>query len=190
MATRISINKKKAFLKDFLENNQLKRHESLWILNYLLNHELILNKVHFVEAAEKTVRGIIISTVDSTGIPFAFYKEYKKFTNPEQAFHDIRLNWHSELYIELNFPDAWNDSSYLSVLEDNPFYSWNDHIDYEVLQKAEDGMDSFLYEFYKMRLEEAIAEAVDENDEEAFSENAKVLNELQENFQYGGEQYE
>lgn len=182
----ITIEKKKVFLQHFMERYQPKQYESLWILHYIANHELLLNKVHFVEMAKKALRSMTISTVDSTEVPFVYYKEYKAFTNPEQAFHDMRLNWEQDMYIELHFPDAWRDSLYLSVLEDNPFYPWNENVSDEVSAEAAEGMDALLYEIYHERIELAIEQAIDRNDEAAFKKHSYYLNFLYENFQHGG----
>ena len=36
------------------------------------------------------------------------------------------MNWRKALYLECVFPEAWQTSQYLSVLEDNPFAPWNE----------------------------------------------------------------
>ena len=57
MYSRVQLKDKKKFLKWFLQRYQMKRRESMWILNYLLNHDIVLNKTKFVEEANKTPRG-------------------------------------------------------------------------------------------------------------------------------------
>ena len=42
------------------------------------------------------------------------------------------MNWRKALYLECVFPEAWQTSQYLSVLEDNPFAPWNEQVDQEV----------------------------------------------------------
>lgn len=40
MYSRVQLKDKKKFLKWFLQSYQMKRRESMWILNYLLNHDI------------------------------------------------------------------------------------------------------------------------------------------------------
>jgi len=122
MNIQISLEAKKIFLGWFLDRHQLKRRESMWILNYLLNHDIVLNKVHFIEAAEKTPRGMMMSTMGTNTEPFLFYKNGTLFSDPEQAFHEVRLNWQEDMYIELVFSEPWKSAEYLTVLEDNPYF--------------------------------------------------------------------
>ena len=51
MAAPISVNEKKEFVRWFLNNYQLKRRECVWILNYLMSHDQLMEKVHCVENA-------------------------------------------------------------------------------------------------------------------------------------------
>ena len=75
MATPVSVNEKKEFIRWFLNNYQLKRRECVWILNYLLSHDQLMEKVHFVEHAEYCPRGIVMSTQCVDDVPFRFYKD-------------------------------------------------------------------------------------------------------------------
>ena len=45
----------------WLVNTVPLEEEKLWILNYLLTHDAILNNVHFVENVEKTDRGSVVA---------------------------------------------------------------------------------------------------------------------------------
>ena len=92
-----SLEDKKNFISWFVSNHALKRREALWILNYLLNHELLLKQVHFVERVDCTPKGMWFSTDKAPDESFYFYKSGVRFNNPEQAFHDIRLNWNLKI---------------------------------------------------------------------------------------------
>lgn len=50
----VSLSEKKKFLTWLVNTVPFGRREVLWILNYLLTHDAILNNVHFVENVEKT----------------------------------------------------------------------------------------------------------------------------------------
>lgn len=61
MNTPVSVNEKKDFVKWFLNNYQLKQRECVWILNYLMSHDQLMHKVHFVEHAKYCPRGLVMS---------------------------------------------------------------------------------------------------------------------------------
>ena len=121
MTTPVSVNEKKEFIRWFLNNYQLKRRECVWILNYLISHDQLMAKVHFVEDAEHCPRGIIMSTQCVDDIPFRFYKNSVMTTDAEKSFHDIRLNRDQDIYIELKFKEAHKSYQYAAVLEPNPY---------------------------------------------------------------------
>ena len=62
MNAPVSVNEKKDFIRWFLNHYQLKRRECVWILNYLMSHDQLMEKVHFVEQAQYCPRGIIMSS--------------------------------------------------------------------------------------------------------------------------------
>lgn len=179
MNSGITLEEKKNFLAWFLDRYQLKRRESMWILNYLLNHDIVLNKVHFVEAADKTPRGILMSTIGDVRDSFQFYKDGHLFDNPEQAFHEVRLNWHSHLYIELFFSDALKSEEYITVLEDNPYAKWNDQISEETLNQANEGLDDFLLQERRMSILFQIDQSLEKEDREQFISLSQELNQLE-----------
>lgn len=51
MTSSVPIVDKKNFVRWFLKNFQLKRRECVWILNYLLSNDELLENIHFVEEA-------------------------------------------------------------------------------------------------------------------------------------------
>lgn len=158
MSASVTNQKKKRFLKWFTTNFTLKRRESLWILDYLFNHDIMLEKTHFVEQVEKAPRGIYMSVRDNHKPAFRFYKNGHTFKDAMQAFHEIRLNWSSPLYIEIDFENAWESPEYLAVLEDNPNAKWNDNIPTELIEQMDDAL---IYETLLM----ARAELLDEIDD-------------------------
>lgn len=103
--------KKRQFLKWFLQHHQLKDKESLWILHYLLNHDFLLSRIHFIQEASDYPNGLVMATEDMKDSDFYFYHQGKVSKNPEEAFQAIRCNWRDDYYIELRFPDV--DAAYL-----------------------------------------------------------------------------
>lgn len=185
MNDRVQLKEKKQFLKWFLQRYQMKRRESMWILNYLLNHDIVLNKAKFVESVEKTPRGIRMSAVGTDTEAFKFYKDGHAFDNPEQAFHEVRLNWHTDLYIELIFSDAWMSSEFVSVLEDNPFASWNDSISQELSQEVNMAIDQFQLQERKNEVTREIDEALEADNKVRFFELTNELKALEDQLSDG-----
>ena len=177
---RPSLEEKKSFITWFLQNHQLKRRESLWILNYLLNHELLLKNIHFVENIEITNRGMGLAAVESPSEPFVYYKDGKKFDDPEQAFHDLRLNWKEEFYIELYFHDSYLSLSAFGVLEENPFESENKPFDPELERLVTDSLDKLAWQERKRHLMKLIDAALVDKDEEKFKKYTEELKTLDE----------
>ena len=56
----VPLNEKKTFIRWFLKNFQLKRREGVWILNYLLSNDDLLEHVHFVDEAHYCPRAIVM----------------------------------------------------------------------------------------------------------------------------------
>ena len=178
MNIKVSLVAKKEFLGWFLDRYQLKRRESMWILNYLLNHEIVLSKVHFVENAETTPRGMMMSTIGTDSKPFLFYKEGVLFEDPEQAFHEVRLNWHEKIYLELVFDKSWQSHQFLGVLEDNPFHRWNDSIDSELEKEVEHALATLSLNNNIQLMMDQIDVALEANDRKRFIQLSNDLKEI------------
>ncbi|SDL66737.1 ReoY family proteolytic degradation factor [Sediminibacillus halophilus] len=182
MNTPISIKDKKEFIRWFLRNYQLKRRESVWILNYLINHENLLERVHFIREARYCPRGIVISTFCSEEAPFRFYKNHIVTTDAEKSFHDIRLNRKDPVYIQLNFKNANQSASYVAVLEDNPYLPDDYFITKKDRLAAKDMLEKSIYHTQKQRLQEGIDLALDNRDQSSFDRLIKELRELEDRF--------
>ena len=174
----IDVREKKNFLTWIVNHVSFSRREVFWILNYLANHEAILSNVHFVEGANQANRGLQISDLSFDGEPMKLFLEGKEFTDTDQIFHEIRLNWKSPLYVECLFENAWQTREYLMILEDNPFASWDDSISEE---------DAELIEYYfKEKEQEArlkmlyaqIDQALEKKDKDAFLALSDEVNRL------------
>lgn len=178
MSSSIPNSDKKRFLKWFTKNYVLKRRESLWILDYLYNHDIMLDKTHFVEEVEKTPRGIYMTVKDNQKPAFRFYKNGHTFKDAMQAFHEVRLNWSSPLYIEIDFEDAWHSPEYLLVLEDNPYASWNDTIPEELVETVDDALTYETLLYARQQLLDKIDSVLLEGHEEEFEDLTNELLEI------------
>lgn len=137
----INVSEKKDFLVWLVSNVSFSQREVLWILNYLINHEAILNNVHFIEQADKTDRGVRIVSSYNDEKPISLFLAGKEFTDTDQIFHEIRMNWKKDLYLECIFENSWQNSQYLSILEDNPYARWNEQISPDILEQ----INNFFY---------------------------------------------
>jgi uncharacterized protein YpiB (UPF0302 family) len=175
MATPVSVNEKKEFIRWFLNNYQLKKRECVWILNYLMSHDLLMEKVHFVEHAQFCPRGMIMSTVCVDDVPFRFYKESVMTTDAEKSFHDIRLNRNEDIYIQLNFKEMHQSHRYAAVLEENPYVPDILYITEQDRELAEKFLQASRENFLRERLKREIDAALDRGDKELFMELTEQL---------------
>lgn len=182
MSTSISIQDKKTFINWFLTNYQLKKRESVWILNYLINHESLLSNVHFIREARFCPRGMIISAQCSDEVPFRFYKDHIVTTDAEKSFHDIRLNRHEPIYIQLSFKNSHQSIEYNAVLEDNPFLPDDFFITKKEKQLAKEFLNYTLFEAEKRQLLKQIDHALDNQDKKMFNELTNKLNQLKNSY--------
>lgn len=179
MQTPISVNEKKTFIQWFLNQYQLKKRESVWILNYLINHDDILEHIHFVREARLCPRSIIISSECSKEVPFRFYKNHIVTTDAEKSFHDIRLNRGEDLFIEVHFKNDRQNAMYVSVLEENPYIPKEHTITQHDEQVANEMLRFVLYEYKMKQLKEGIDKALDERNSSEFNRLSKALAELE-----------
>lgn len=182
MQTPISIQDKKGFLQWFLNHYQLKKRESVWILNYLVNHDEILANVHFVREAKFCPRGIIMTSHCSEETPFRFYKNQLVTTDAEKSFHDIRLNHTEPLYLQLNFKKSYQNAAYVAVLEENPYIPDEYFITEKDQQIAEDLLERSIYTFKRSYLTQEIDLALDKMDQQRFLDLSNELKKLEDSF--------
>ncbi|GGB33423.1 UPF0302 protein YpiB [Lentibacillus populi] len=179
MQTPVSVNDKKSFIKWFLNHYQLKKRESVWILNYLINHDDILTNVHFIRGARFCPRAIIMSSHCSNEVPFRFYKSQLVTTDAEKSFHDIRLNQQEPLFIQLNFRNSNQNALYVAVLEDNPFVPEDYFITKKDQELAKQLLDKTVYDYRRSMLQKEIDQALDEKDQQKFAELVQKLHNLE-----------
>ncbi len=174
----IDVREKKNFLTWMVNHVSFKRREVFWILNYLANHEAILSNVHFVEGANQTSRGLQISDLSFDGEPMKLFLEGKEFTDTDQIFHEIRLNWKRPLYVECLFENAWQTREYLMILEDNPFASWDDSISEEDAELIERYFREKEQEAQLKMIYTQIDQALEKKDKDAFLALSDEVNRL------------
>ncbi|GAB7387536.1 ReoY family proteolytic degradation factor [Bacillaceae bacterium] len=164
----VTVTAKKHFLKWFLRRYEPQKKEAVWLLNYLLANDKLLEKVHFIDNFKNLPKTILISTkcVDMT--PFKFYKNKKVTPDVEKAFHDIRSNPDEDIYIGLFFKDKDRSPEYAAVLEGNPMERQDVVHDVVLELMAEIVLDRALRSFKREKLYQEIDRALAEGNKEAF----------------------
>ncbi|EPH94633.1 hypothetical protein D920_02820 [Enterococcus faecalis 13-SD-W-01] len=172
----IDVEEKKHFLNWMVNHVSFSRREVFWILNYLANHEAILNNVHFIEEADQSKRGLQIRDLSNGGEPLKLFLQGKEFTDTDQIFHEIRLNWKEPLYVECLFENAWQNADYMAILEENPFVSWEDTVSDENKEKINQYFLEKEYESQLNVLYAQIDQALESGDRDSFLELSNEVN--------------
>lgn len=159
------IGMKQKWLCEVVTQHSLQNRESYWLLTYLLEHETILKNVHFVERCAATPRGLEIN-LNSAYEPFVFYKNGQAFFDYHQIFHEIRLHWQDDLYVEIKLERPSEHLYHLAVLEVNPYID-------SVEQEKE--WDAFFHELHRERQWHVVNRALDQGDIKTFQ---NVLSQL------------
>ncbi len=180
MEAIVPVAAKRDFIRWFLKRYRLKRRECVWILNYLLSHEKILQNVHFTEDAHFCPRAMVISTIDSNGVPFRFYKGSLMTTDAEKSFHDLRLHPEEKMFIQLNFQKSNSSPHYASVLEENPYFPEDQQVSERDRRIAQQLLKESTVSVTKETLMKQVDAALDANDEKRFLALSAMLNELNE----------
>lgn len=179
MLTHIKVNEKKDFIIWFLNSHNFRNRESRWIFEYIINHQEILNNIHFVRSIKECPRAAIISSECSDNIPLLFCKKSITTTDAEIFFHDIRLYKEDELYVQLNFEDSIQNPLYVNVLEDNPYIKDDIKEIRQFQLEAERLLQLSLYSEQKNMLETIIDQSLDQMDNTLFTETINKLKQLE-----------
>lgn len=176
MTAMVPVAAKKDFVRWFLKRYKMKRRECVWILNYLLSHEHLLQNVHFTDEAHYCPRAMVMSTTGSESIPFRFYKGNLMTADAEKSFHDLRLHPEEKMYIQLNFPNHHLCPQYASVREENTFLPNYLQVNDNDRKIAEQFISESIASMTKEMLMKAVDEALDANDKERFILLSTMLN--------------
>jgi uncharacterized protein YpiB (UPF0302 family) len=173
----ISVIEKKNFIKYLLNNYKFKRRECVWILNFMLEKNDILEKVRFTKDAANEKRGVIMSTDCVDEPAFRYFREDTMTTDAEKGFHDIRLNRDDILYVEFRYGDSHSCTKYASVLDSEykPPYGSKSRQIHDTIDNL---FDNVMYKQRLRILDELINKALDEKDEESFIIHSTAKNRL------------
>lgn len=173
MGITVTAMEKKQFVRWFLQHYELKKRESIWLLNYIADDERLMKNVHFIRHAQYCPKAMIMSTLCTKDVPFQYFKKHVMTVDPEKAFHDIRLCREEELFIQLNFKDQHIRPEHGAVLEENPYYERR--IREKYADAAESILAGALSDFERQRLLHRVDMALDAGDKEKFYELTEKL---------------
>lgn len=180
MTATVSVAAKKDFVRFFLKRYQLKRRECVWILNYLLGHERLLENIHFTDEVQYCPRALVMSTTKTDSIPFRFYKGNIMTVDAEKSFHDLRLYENEKMYIQLNFPNSHSCPIYAGVREENPYIPVALQVSETDKWIAKQLVTESLAKLNATALQNAINHALDERDQERFFYLSSLLQKMDE----------
>jgi len=165
MSVKIPVSAKKEFIRLLLEEGRFKR-EVIWIFNYILSHDKLVENVIFInESIQETDRGIYAADQRVETENFRYYKGDVSTTDSEKAFHDIRLNREETLYVQLKLTSIMQ-AKFFEVLEDNPHHK----VSTRERRKIELTVSDLEKQNKKRLIDHYVNKALDERDEEAFHE--------------------
>lgn len=168
MTNVVSLDEKKEFIRWVLKGFQMKRREVIWILNYMITNDELLQSTHFVEDAHYCPKAIVLSTTNSVGgVPFRFYHGSIMTADAEKTFHEIRTKPNEDLYIQVNFTSQTAPLPYFNVLEENQ-YKPKYLKDETVEKEANFIIEESLRQFQENMLLKKIDLALDTKNKKAF----------------------
>lgn len=164
---------KVTLIEAFLAQHHLPVREAEWFLRYLLGQPQALSNLHVVEHALAADRGILIQTT-AGDTAFVMKRANLLLTIPDQIFHEVNAHQDQTYFLELDFPQRQTNLDYLTVLEDNPYYRWADHLDPEV----EQGLAAYWADQQQQALMAAIDQALAKGDHVAFQHLSQQYQQL------------
>lgn len=167
---------KKAFLKWLLERRELKNRETVWLLNYMVSNEKLLGLIHFVDNVTGCTRAMTISEKKGSVENFEYVKATVCTSDPEKAFHDLRLNQDEAVYVKVDLPSARYYPEYFSVLEESPNMEESVHEKYG--RAAEYAAGAAEKAYAEKKLYREINEALDKGDAARFYRLTELLKTL------------
>lgn len=174
----IQLEEKIQWLRYLLTSVTFSRREISWMLDYLIHHEGIVKQIQFVEHVDKTPRGIRLKAGRNVEQPLVLFLNGRTFTDVDQIFHEIRFKWQEPLFVECEFDTHTIPNRYVGLVEDNPYYRWNDQISAEDIERIEQSLKQVEIEQQIKQLQAEIDRALDQGDKLQFEQASAQLTQL------------
>jgi uncharacterized protein YpiB (UPF0302 family) len=176
MGTTVTTAEKKHFLRWFLSNYQLQSREAEMLIRYMMTRESVLRRVHFVESFRQLPRVVVVATTCVPVAPFRYYRRNKPVsTDVEQAFLDLYQHPEEDIYVGLFFKDRASCPAYASVLEETSSSELEPAVKEMISLQADWIIEQALRSYQRLKLMEAVDEALDAGNREAFLEASRKL---------------
>ncbi|QST02374.1 YpiB family protein (plasmid) [Pontibacillus sp. ALD_SL1] len=173
---------KKRFIQWLFARYNIQSQEASWVLNRLLRHEDMLERVRFVNDIRETPFGISITIDPGTNSDSILFVKRNMICPTDQGMETIRSSMNLIIYMHVNVNSLLRHSIFLSVIEDNPHFPKK--TSYNSL-KYEKEVDEFLEKVLAQRkintIRQRIDASLDKGDKEAFFKLTKELKSLSPN---------
>lgn len=177
MVFKISTRDKQDYLKWFLSEYQFSSRENKWILEMLLKQPEVLEQVNFVKSIKNCPRSISISTLCSDQTEFVFTKKKLVTIDQHKAYHDLRLNTKTPIYVKLNYKGQEKCPKYGFITIDNPFEE-NNYLRGKDKYVANENLEEIAQNRTIELLKGKINQALDEKNKQEFYYFSNKLHKL------------
>lgn len=173
---KIPNNWKEEYLKQILDKNLVKDTLISYLLNFIVNNEIILNNLHFVQKAQFTSRGLVFNRISDT-THVSLYLDGYRIAKPSLIYQKLNQTMKEPLYIE--FKNFKIDKIYAKVYENNPYLNYEE----EYSQFNRDYVDLFIslhaLEFEEEKILNEIENVLDLNNKEKFEDLSNEYQRIQ-----------
>lgn len=178
--SKIPIEYKKDFLKWLLTKLNRRQLFLAFLIEYLINHEQLLENIYFVRSFKKYSRCLKVY-IDRTGyVRIQFFKGHIMTRDLDKLFHDIRLHINEPLFIHMKFNQFIKPHQYFDVLEDHPFDPDVQEKRKKDAENAQNILDEMIHNFTIEQIKKEIDLALEEKNREKFDQLVRKLHQYAE----------
>lgn len=160
---------KKEFIEFFTSQFEQKPSDpSLFFLQCLSKHDVLLERVRFVEDINNCPLSLVINTLEDQGKnPIILYHYNNRYTTTDKISETI---WNSkeDIYIKIIFSEKHSYNEYYAILDNNPYSRYEKAIMNGFRGISEIIIDSIPLIKRRMELKDKIDEALSKRDKESF----------------------
>ncbi|MBO9128559.1 YpiB family protein [Bacillus sp. 165] len=170
---------KRNFLQWFLQEHRLKSTDGRRLLEFILNKPHILEHISFTEKLKPNEKTIIISSMNSDQIGFAFHYNQYKTTDISRALSELSSNPSGKVNLILHFYGKMLNHRYLQLIETSVSDNIKQYERYERQSKETDTViTQAMLAKEKEHIKKQIDDALDQRDEQLFKKLVARLHEL------------
>lgn len=176
----VSTLEKREFLHWFISQYRLKNHEARRLLEVIMNNPHILENASFCEKINEEQKTIVVSSLYSEEIGFAFFYKDSKITDISSAIANITQSPSEKVFIILHFHGKMLNHRYLQLIEtpESEKISHN-KVHQQQLKEVNSIIKSISLEHSINEIKKQIDLALDLKDAQLFKELTDQLKKLQ-----------